>query len=67
MELEKALLNGEHQAKQTELETDEKIKEKLLSRAKQIEIKMEECRITQNQHQEDCRRKLDHALATVNR
>lgn len=65
--MEKALLNGEHRAKQNELDEDEKMKDKLLTRAKQIEIKMEECRITQNLHQEDCKRKLENALSTVNR
>lgn len=65
--MEKALLTGEHQTKLAELEKEEILKEKLLHRARQIEIKMEECRITQTQHQEDCKNKLDNAQETVNR
>lgn len=65
--MEKALLNGERQSKLLELEEDEKLKEKLLTRAKQIDVKMEECRITQTQYQEDCKKKLDHALCSVER
>lgn len=67
LEMEKALLNGERQSKLLELEEDEKLKEKLSTRAKQIDIKMEECRITQTQYQEDCKKKLEHALCSVER
>lgn len=65
--MEKALLTGEHQSKLSELEKEEIFKDKLLQRARQIEVKMEECRITQSEHQEDCKNKLINAQETVQR
>lgn len=65
--MEKALLTGEHQSKLTELEKEELVKEKLLQRARDIETKMEVCRLTQAKHQEDCKIKLEIALQSVER
>lgn len=63
--MERALLMGEHESKINELRKDENLKEILLQRSRQIELKMEECRITQSEHQEDCKKKLENAQQTV--
>lgn len=65
--MEKALLTGEHQSKLTELQKEEIIKERLLQKARQIDSKMEECRLSQATHQEDCKNKLELAQQTVER
>lgn len=65
--MEKALLTGEHQSKITELEKEEMLKEKFLQRARQIDLEMEQRLVTQSEHQEDCKKKLEIAQENVDR
>ncbi|KAF5299690.1 hypothetical protein FQA39_LY11485 [Lamprigera yunnana] len=61
LEMERALIAGEHKSKLYEIENLEKRKQFLLERAREIEKKMEDCQVTQAEHQETCRQKLEAA------
>lgn len=67
LEMERALIIGEHKSKLVELEDLENRKQKLLNRAHEIEIKMEDCQVTQSQHQENCKQKLQLAQENMNK
>lgn len=61
LEMERALITGEHKSKLVEIEQLERRKQKLSESAREIERKMADCQVTQVEHQENCRRKLERA------
>lgn len=67
LEMERALIIGEHKSKLVEIDDMERRKQKLLDSAREIERKMEDCQVSQIQHQENCRRALEQAQGTVAR
>ncbi|CAG9816070.1 unnamed protein product [Phaedon cochleariae] len=67
MELEKALISGEHQSKLLDLEKVEARKHKLQKRSQRIEESMRDCQMKQEEDQRICRTKLEHAQENMAR
>lgn len=61
LEMERALISGEHKSKLGDMNELDEHKQKLLERARDIEKKMIDCQVTQAQHQENCKKKLELA------
>lgn len=67
MDLEKALISGEHKSKLLELEKVETRKQKLQKRSQKIEENMRDCQKKQDQDQEICKQKLKLAQEHMNK
>lgn len=67
LEMEKALIYGEHNSRKLEIEKLETKKEKLIKRAQKIDEKMKDCQKTQDQHQKECKEKLQQAQEHLNK
>lgn len=65
LEMERALICGEHKSKLIDLEKMEARKIRLLKRAQKIEASMRDCQMKQDQDQESCRRKLEIAQSNM--
>lgn len=61
LEIEKALIEAEQKFKLMNLKKLEDHKQELITRAREIEIKMEDCQVTQSEHQDSCKKKLQEA------
>ncbi|XP_018325901.1 uncharacterized protein LOC108737526 [Agrilus planipennis] len=66
LEMEKALIAGEHKSKMFELQEMETRKQILLNRAHEVESKMEDCQKSQAAHQENCKQRLAKAQEAFN-
>lgn len=67
LELEKALILGEHTSKENEAMMLEMKKEKLIKCAQKLDEKMKDCQLKQEQDQKDCKGKLHQAQETFNK
>lgn len=61
LDMERALIAGEHKSKLTDVEKLEARKQRLLRRAQKIEASMRDCHMKQEQDQDECKRKLEAA------
>lgn len=67
MELEKALISGEHKSKLLDLERIENRKQKLQKRAQKIEESMRDCQMKQEEDQKECKKKLRAAQENMSK
>ncbi|KAJ8942302.1 hypothetical protein NQ314_010098 [Rhamnusium bicolor] len=67
IELEKALISGEHKSKLLDLEKIEIRKQKLQKRAQRIEDSMRDCQIKQEEDQRECKKKLKQAQESMSK
>ncbi|XP_074026513.1 uncharacterized protein isoform X2 [Leptinotarsa decemlineata] len=61
IELERALISGEHKSKLLDLEKIEAKKQKLQKRSQRIEESMRDCQMKQDEDQQECKKKLQLA------